>query len=841
MKSTRIYIYLVIFFSMIFFTYLNTSAMSRFQSGYNFDSEDPRADINNIYLLQEDLFGPIRLNNNGRFGKGSESFASFNKDMFNNTKNLTFTVWVSFKDFQNIAERKIFYAGKGNDDIFPHMYLNFINDTYKTLTLVAKQNDNVIEATTQLYNYLSPESDNWLQLGFVFENIGDLSILRLYVNGRKVAESIGVFGINDIAPTRIYISNFVMDEIYVTNVALDDAKMDMLYIYSVQDFIKIETSLMYDPVNPEDPNNYYPDNPDDPDNPNTNDPENPDEHNNYNPDNPNQYNPLPSYITPTYFNWIAYCFDSSFNLGQDLKKVLSNVGVNDFNVTGIDTIPLNGQFKNGITRRTDKYPQSYLSLPAGILADVDGFTFSAWVYRQIDKTVEDPNIVLDFKKNNDWLFMFTGASIFGFSPIASDETNEYNANIQIGSQYINPQKILLGNNGRLAKDNDNKWVHYALTFYNNEINIYVDGVLSDTLNSPYTLRDLNFTNIMIGGGCSPDNLGKTIIDEIYIAQKALTPADIRKLRYYGVEEFTTKVLPDPAPNKQDTTSNTENPNIDIRPDNTDDLEDRYTETAKIDGYIGTSFDDSGLIGKDLNGGVTAIIRNASLTQGQVKYGLLLDGSNGYLRYPNGILDGATELTISIAFNWNGHMSTVRNQRLFDFANKVNSIDKPVKYYYVDMGNGASSLSFVMNDGKNETTLTCNEQISIGIWTRITVVIKDNLATMYINDKQVSSANTNVSLSSINPNFCYVGKSNVKGDPLFKGVVDEIYISDRAVNIEKIEQLIEGIVPVNKSQDHDTVIEDSMSVWDNIIKGVLIATTVLILLIIVVIIITIIKK
>ena len=99
-------------------------------------------------------------------------------------------------------------------------------------------------------------------------------------------------------------------------------------------------------------------------------------------------------------------------------------------------------------------------------------------------------------------------------------------------------------------------------------------------------------------------------------------------------------------------------------DETEQLENQYVEYATIENYIGTTFDDSKLLGRDYNGSVTAAIRNASLKQGYKTYGLALNGLTSYMRYPIGILDDVSEFSISISYYWNGVKSGTGTQKLF---------------------------------------------------------------------------------------------------------------------------------------------------------------------------------
>jgi hypothetical protein len=126
--------------------------------------------------------------------------------------------------------------------------------------------------------------------------------------------------------------------------------------------------------------------------------------------------------------------------------------------------------------------------------------------------------------------------------------------------------------------------------------------------------------------------------------------------------------------------------------------------------------------------------------------------------------------------------------------------------------------------------------------RVTVTIKDGTARLYINGALVDSASTSITPASISSNYNYIGKSGIKGEPLFKGVVDEIYISHKALTAQEIQAFEEyGIEPYTPVIGGIDVEEPTEDLWDTIINGVVIATGVLIFIIIIVIIVTIFKK
>ena len=158
-----------------------------------------------------------------------------------------------------------------------------------------------------------------------------------------------------------------------------------------------------------------------------------------------------------------------------------------------------------------------------------------------------------------------------------------------------------------------------------------------------------------------------------------------------------------------------------------------------------------------------------------------------------------------------------------------------------MGNGTDGLSFEIYDGSSKTTLHSSSSPT-NEWVRATVTIKDGTARLYINGALVDHSSTNIYPALLSTNFNYVGKSGVKGEPLFKGVVDDIYISPSALSAQEIQNFESyGIEPYVPNENVEEKNEQNDDMWDKIINGVVIATGVLVFIIVIVIIVTIFKK
>ncbi|MBO5036833.1 MAG: hypothetical protein J6D42_07130 [Clostridia bacterium] len=863
-----------------------SAATEGYQAGYTFDDAvNLKWDLGGKYPLVEYDFSPFEALP-GKNGNAVSAYFALDPAMFSGLSEMTLGFWFNFSEIS--FDTQLFYIGNGNET-YPYLSLDYSPDSESvSLKIYDGRNTETIVADVSSEVFLG----GWHHIAFTYDITGLFYRLNIYINGfsrNLVNTDVTIDNLSN--SNVIFFSDFVLDELYISNLPLSADNVMRLSSMTLADFFTYMGEDIHDtvpdiPIEEEEPDepSVDPDEPDDPLFP-WDEPSDEDE----------IWTP-PTNLDRIKFSWLAYTFDNTYDMSRDLNKTTSAI-INEFTATKVATGTYNGLFGYGLTRRTEAVPDQYLKLDPGLLYQADSFTFCAWVYRSADKQDQ----FYDYSQMK--LLDFTGYGKFEFSPFitteispeklfelfppelpsveeelpeevvepdpevgpdggVTDPSQEDLSNMPFGP--VKEEKVLIdldvenkpvfvfGTDKNFPTTNDlsktnlksvnNKWVHYAVTYSTTgEVKIYVNGTLTDTFYTGQPFSSLQITNFKILSGSSSIDPSKYFIDEIYLSSRVLDASDIRKIKTYGISRFTTEVLPDPAPDNSNTeTTEPEISDVDLRPDDTDTLEDSYSEKAQIHEFIGTTFDDTSLIGKDYNNSVIAVIRNASLSQGIKNYGLTLDGINSYIRYPIGILDDANELTISICYNWAGNTSSV-NQKLMYFANKESSVAKPKAYMLFDMGNGTDGLSFEISDGSVKTTLV-SDTAKTNEWVRVTVTIKDGTAKLYINGALVDSASTSLDPASVASNYNYIGKSGVKGEPLFKGIVDEIYISPIALSAQEIQAFeeygIEPYIPVGGEIDIEEPQED---LWDSIINGVVIATGVLIFIIIIVIIVTIFKK
>ena len=94
------------------------------------------------------------------------------------------------------------------------------------------------------------------------------------------------------------------------------------------------------------------------------------------------------------------------------------------------------------------------------------------------------------------------------------------------------------------------------------------------------------------------------------------------------------------------------------------------------------------------------------------------------------------------------------ERVFDFG----SDQKNYIFLTVNNGNGYQRLAVKYNN-QTEQNITSSVSLNKNVWSYVTVTMKDNKATMYINGESVASGNITVSMSSLASSAAnYIAKS-----------------------------------------------------------------------------------
>lgn len=194
-----------------------------------------------------------------------------------------------------------------------------------------------------------------------------------------------------------------------------------------------------------------------------------------------------------------------------------------------------------------------------------------------------------------------------------------------------------------------------------------------------------------------------------------------------------------------------------------------------------SFDDTGAGLEDSVGGAdgTAV---GEVTQSG---GRLVVSGDGYGELPPEIMAGLTDMTIEV---WFTSYQTRSWERVFDFGETENGSGKSYLFFtsQVPSANGTMRVS-VRPFGETELTVNTAEDTADDLETHIAVVFDDTNDEIRIyHDGQLSgSVTTNTSLSEINFQHCWLGRSMFTSDPLFEGDFDEVRIYGAAVDADYV--------------------------------------------------------
>ncbi|NLY42535.1 MAG: hypothetical protein GX066_00870, partial [Clostridiaceae bacterium] len=215
--------------------------------------------------------------------------------------------------------------------------------------------------------------------------------------------------------------------------------------------------------------------------------------------------------------------------------------------------------------------------------------------------------------------------------------------------------------------------------------------------------------------------------------------------------------------------------------------------ASGNGYHGT-----------LNGGT-------SWTSGVMGGAVQFNGTNGYVRLPNGIFKDLSDYTVATWFR----ADELREwQRIFDFGSSTSSYA-----FLTPMGGGRPRYGIKQGSAAEQTLIVNNMTFPLNEWKHVALTTQGTTVRLYIDGVLVGTrTNTTLTLSSLGETTRnYIGRSQFSGDAYLNGRVDDFRVYSRALSAEEIrtvmtagmtdQQLAEAAVNAVILEDTERVVED----------------------------------
>jgi hypothetical protein len=362
----------------------------------------------------------------------------------------------------------------------------------------------------------------------------------------------------------------------------------------------------------------------------------------------------------------------------------------------------------------------YIALPSGLMSGADTITIAAWV--NLD-TVSNWTRIFDFGSG-------TSTSMF-LTP-----RNGANGKIRFAIKNNGSSEQIIDGQSALPTGG---WHHVAVTLNGSTGTLYVDGTQVGS-NTSMTIKPSDLgatTQNWIGRSQYPDPYLDGRVDDFRIYGQALPADEIAALAAPGLITW-----------------------------------------YKFDQTGGTAVADSS---GDFNHGT--MNGGAAWTTGNVGNAADLNGTNGYIALPSGIVSGTDTITIAAWVN----LDRVNNwTRIFDFGSGTST------NMFLTPRNGANGkIRFaIKNNGSSEQIIDGQSALLAGGWHHVAVTLNGSTGTLYVDGTQVGS-NTSMTIkpSDLGPTTQnWIGRSQYTSDPYLDGRVDDFRIYNQALSAGEIAAL-----------------------------------------------------
>ncbi|WP_243735270.1 LamG-like jellyroll fold domain-containing protein [Paenibacillus turpanensis] len=190
---------------------------------------------------------------------------------------------------------------------------------------------------------------------------------------------------------------------------------------------------------------------------------------------------------------------------------------------------------------------------------------------------------------------------------------------------------------------------------------------------------------------------------------------------------------------------------------------------------GTTVTDAAYQGKD-----GMLMGGGAWVPGRVGQALDLNGSDGYVKLPDGVLADQRSVTVAA---WVNPESTPNWARVFDIGSSTDN------YFFLALNDG-TSVHMGLRSGSAVQSLSGAAFPSSDRWHHVAVTLEDKTAVIYINGIEVAK-NTNLTITPADLGLStanYIGKSQFN-DPYYNGLIDDFRIYDRALSSDEVLEVI----------------------------------------------------
>ncbi|MDR1799908.1 MAG: family 43 glycosylhydrolase, partial [Bifidobacteriaceae bacterium] len=196
-----------------------------------------------------------------------------------------------------------------------------------------------------------------------------------------------------------------------------------------------------------------------------------------------------------------------------------------------------------------------------------------------------------------------------------------------------------------------------------------------------------------------------------------------------------------------------------------------------------------------NGQDGTIVNGAVWGDGELTF----DGSNDYVKIPDNILAGLTDITIEAEVWIDGTLTSP-----YFIYGLGNTSGTSGNGYIFTTGDATYRTSIATGNYTTEQTANSGAALAKGEWVSLTYTLKGNQATLYLNGLAVATATVTIEPGDIGDGATlanYLGRSLYSADKYFKGKFREFAIYNRALTEKEVKEH-NGIEPEVVPSDPD---------------------------------------